>query len=227
MPAFGASKAPSAAAATFDEIFDRMPAPKDLAQVRVENGGVQPIPLEAATQVERTATSQNSADKGNVQINAGGDVRQAQTLVINDVTQQQVVDVTAVTRHVNYLVVLRFFMQRFHVLHFEPIVDAIPHPAEKALNYANGRVGYVRRNFAGKAAGFLRRTFQLDPVVRGFCINRGQNTRIIQHVVEQSATMRQVRANRSDASLAKVNAQNSRYLAKCHLGFKALLHDRT
>ena len=112
-------------------------------QIRAEHGRVQAIATKAAAQEKGAAATKNAADQGNIEINSGRHMRQAQPLVIDDVTQQQIVEVTPMARHIDNLLVAGNGMQTFGVLEFDTVVDPMPDPCQEALDGPYRRVRNV------------------------------------------------------------------------------------
>src|SRR5690606_4180757 len=127
----------SAASPTFHEILDGVATGQYLVQVRVENRGVEPVPPEAPPQEKGSAPPQDRTDYRHVQVDAGGRVRNAQTLVIHDIAQQQVVDVAPVTGHVHHLVPLGRLVKRLDVVQHDAVVDPVPKPAQEVVDQAD------------------------------------------------------------------------------------------
>ena len=147
MPVFGCSSRPGAAAAAFDEVLDGMAARHDGGEVVHEHDGVQRAAAEAAANEERAALAQEAPDHRQVQIDAGGDVRNGVALPEDRVRQQQVVHVAAMAGHVDDLVILRELLERLDVLEHHAVVEPVPQPREHELHEAHERVRIVRGDF--------------------------------------------------------------------------------
>ena len=102
-----------------------------------------------------------------------------------------------------------FFMQAIDVLQLDSIVNFVPDPAQKTLNNPYGWIGNVRRNFVRIFAGFLRRSFPLDPAVSRFSFNYRTNVWIVKHIVQKRSSVGQIRPDSRRPALAKVNPENS------------------
>ena len=114
--------ATTAAAAAFHEIFDGKAARCNGVQIFAEHGGIQRVVTEAATHEEGAPASQNGTDNGQVQIDAGGNVRRHQAIAKHHEGQQQVIDVAAVAGHVNNFVIAGHLGQVVHVVQTNPAV---------------------------------------------------------------------------------------------------------
>ena len=166
-----------------------MSADQYLPKVGTENRRVQAIAFESPAQIKGTAAAQDCADYRHIEIDAGGDVRQAQPLVVDDVTQQQVIEMTPVAGHVYDFVVAGYVMQPVDMRQLNSIVNPVPHPTEKTLHDPDRRIGYMRCNFLGVLARFLRGPFPLGAAVAGFCIDRGAHAGIMHHHIHQRAAV--------------------------------------
>ena len=195
-------------------------------QICLENCGIQPVALETATQEERAATPQYRADDRHVEIDAGSDVRDAQTLAVNDVAEQQVVEVTAMARHVNDTAVACEIVQAVHVRKLNTVVDLVPHPAQESRHQPDRLVRLVGRNLMCIFPRFLRGAFELHAAVTGLRLDNLPHRRIEHDLVHERASMRKVGAHRRGTPLAEVDAEDTGHLAIRNRGIEAVLHDR-
>ena len=101
-----------------------------LIDIGVEDRRIQMITFERAPQEEGTATAKNATDNRHVQINAGGNMRQMQPILIGDVAQQQVVNVATMTRDVNDFLFFRNVVQALHVIDLNTVIYSIPEPSQ-------------------------------------------------------------------------------------------------
>ncbi len=124
--AFRLQQPPRAAAAALDEVFDRIAACEQLVQVSVEYRRVQAVAAEAPPQEKRAAAPQDAADDGQVQIDTGRDVRQLQALLVTNVAQEKVIEVTAVTGRIHDDLFFREIAQLLDMIQFDAIVNLVP-----------------------------------------------------------------------------------------------------
>ena len=80
--------------------------------------------------------------------------------MVNDVTQQQIVEVTPVARHVDDFVITGNVVQAIDVTQFNAIVNTIPYPAEKTFHNPDGRIGNVCRDLLCILACFVGCAFE-------------------------------------------------------------------
>ena len=100
-------------------------------EIGIENCRVKPVAPEASSQVESPASTKNRADDRHVQIDTGSRVRKAQSLIVNDICQQHVIEMAPVAWHVNDLLVSRNVVKSFDVTKVNAVVYPIPKPAKK------------------------------------------------------------------------------------------------
>ena len=155
-----------------------MAAHQNLAQICIKDRRIQAIAFETSTQIKRTTPSQDGTDKRHIQIQARGNVRQAQALLIDDVTQQQVVEVTTMTRHVNNFVVPGHLVQLINMLQFDSVVNSVPYPTQKSFDDTDCGIGNMCGNFLCISARFLRGLFEFDAAVPRLGIDRYLHVRI-------------------------------------------------
>src|ERR1700736_881669 len=103
-----------------------MPARHDGSEVLHEDDGVQRISTEATTDEECASLAQKPSDDREIQVDAGGYVRNCISVHIDRIRQQQVVHVAAVARNINDFVALRGLLQRFNVTKHDSVVESIP-----------------------------------------------------------------------------------------------------
>src|SRR6185437_7661344 len=80
-----------AAAAAFDEILDGVAARHDGGQVFHEDDGVEAVAAEFAADEEGAAHAQQPADDGEIEVDAGGNVRYRIAVDVDDVREQQII----------------------------------------------------------------------------------------------------------------------------------------
>ena len=179
---------PGARTAALHEILHAVAAAKHLIHVLREHRRIHAIAGESAPHEERPAAAQHAAHQRQVEIVAGGDVRQHQSLVVQDVGKQQVVDVRAVARRVDQRVGLRHGAHMLHAADAHAFVHAMPKPSEQPIQKPHGRVGHVRgdgeRGFAGAARQLLARLR-----VRAFGGDGGGHRRAAQNLRHQGAAV--------------------------------------
>ena len=110
------------------------------------------LPRETAADEERAALAQEAAHHRDVEVDAGGDVRQRESLVVDDVRHQQVVHVAAMAGHVDHLIALRHLLERAGVVDLHAVVDAVPHAAQQFLGELHERVRVVSGDLEGVLA---------------------------------------------------------------------------
>ena len=122
----GCQHAAAAAASAFDEILDRKAARQHQMQVFVEDRCVQWLTLEAPAQEEGATPAQQRTDERQIEIGTGCDMRWCQPLADDQVGQQEVVDVTAVTGDVDDLVARGDLRDDVEMVELDPLVQASP-----------------------------------------------------------------------------------------------------
>ena len=202
-----AEQAPGAAAAALDEVFDRMAAREDRAEVAREDRGVRGVAAEAAAEEKRAATAQERADDGHVEVDTGRDVRHRVALVIDDVRQQEVVHVAAVAGHVDDFAAFVDRFQAREIGELDAVVEAVPEPSQQAGHQHDEPVRIVRRDLVGIAARDLQRLATRELLLRHVLADRVAHGFRAQHVRNDRATVRQVRADRRGALVAELHAQ--------------------
>ncbi len=130
-------QAAGAAAAAFDEVLDGMAPRHDGREVLHEDDGVEAVAAEFAANEEGAAHAQQPADDGQIQIDAGRDVRHGIAVDVDDVGQQQIVHVAAVARHVDDLVALRGALESLQMPDRDAVIEAIPQPGQQTLEESN------------------------------------------------------------------------------------------
>src|SRR6185312_12427302 len=143
----GLQQTAGAAAAAFDEVLDGMAPRHDGGEVLHEDDGIEAIAAELAADEKGAPHAQQPANDGNVEVDAGGDVRHRIAVDVNDIRQQQVVHVAAVTGHVDDLVALRYALEGLQMSDRDPVIKAIPEPGQQTLEEADESMRVVRGNF--------------------------------------------------------------------------------
>jgi hypothetical protein len=130
-----------------------VPARHDGREVFHEHHGVKRVARETAPDEEGAALAQEAPHHRDVEVDARGDVRDRVTLVIDDVRQQHVVHVAAMTGHVHHFVAtVGDFLERGRVVELHAVVDAVPHPAQQLFGDLHERVRIVSRDLEGVLA---------------------------------------------------------------------------
>ena len=120
---------------------------------------------------------------------------------------------TPVTGDIDDLLLVGHLVQLVHVVQLDAVVDLLPEPAQQAHQDANRRVGDVGRNLERVLARLAPRDFLLANIVAGLGPDRAANAGRSQHLVDERSAVREVRADRRNATLPKVHAQDTRDLA--------------
>ena len=113
--------------------------------------------------------------------------------MVNDVTQQQIVEMTPVARHVDDFVITCNVVQAIDVTQFNSVVNTIPYPAEKTFHNPDGRIGNVRRDFLGVFAGLVCCPFQFGAAVTRFGFDGSAHAGIVQHNIDKRPAVREIR----------------------------------
>ena len=224
--AFRLQQPPGAAAPALDEVLHRVALAQHLLHIGIEYSCVEPITLETAPQEKRTTPTQDATDDRQVEIDARCDVREMQTLRIRYVSQQQIVDMTAVTGRIDNLFVLGDFVELLHMVNLDTIVDLAPQPSQQALQHANGRVGNIGSDFERIFFCLAPGHFLFAIVIAAFGQDCLPHRRRPQYVADQGAAMGQIRPDSRNPAFAEVRAQDARHLAISNLEFVALGTDR-
>ena len=121
-------EAPCAAAGPLDKVLDGGTVGQNPAELFVEYCGVKLLGTKASAQIECSALADKSAENREVHIVSGGYMGRQQSVLINEVGNQQVVDVTAMTGYVDDFVIRRQFLEFRKRLEFHTIVNPFPEP---------------------------------------------------------------------------------------------------
>src|SRR5690606_41015800 len=117
----------------------------------------QLVAAKAATHEEGTATAQNAADHRHVEIDAGSDVRRGQTAADQQVGQQQIVDMAAMTGHIDDFIAAGDVLHVFQIVDLDAVIQLVPEPGQDDFQKADDAVGEVRGDLVGIAGGTLDR----------------------------------------------------------------------
>ena len=98
-------------------------------QVLIENSSVQQVFTERASHEKCAPTPQESSYDGQVQIFTGGDMGWCESIVIEHIGKQQVVNMTPVTWDVDDLVSTANASKGIDMMDIDAIVDVVPQPA--------------------------------------------------------------------------------------------------
>ncbi len=178
-------------------------------QVLVEHRGVQRVALERAAHEEGTATTQQVTHQWHVEVDARGHVRWCQAVAEQQVRQQQVVDMAAVARHIDYFVAGCDALHLLDMVDLDAVVDLVPEPAQHHFEEADRGVGVVRGNLVAIAQGLgfglgQRQVFALRLIDDGLA-HLGR----VDQAFDQVATVRDVRADDGGLQVAKVHAHQA------------------
>ena len=183
-------------------------------EIGIEDRGIEPVALETASQVKSAAAPQDGADERNIEVDAGGHVRDRQAFLVDDVTQEQVIDVAAMAGDVDDFLVLGDIVQPADIVEFDAVVDPVPEPAQETHRDTNRRVRYVRRDLHQVVVRLaLGRLEFAGSSVAGLGLDGALHTRRAQYVIDENAPVRQIGADRGDAPLPKMHSQDARHLA--------------
>ncbi len=108
------------------------------------------VAAEAAANEERAALAQEAADDRQIQVDAGGDVRDGIAVHVDRVRQQQVVHVAAMAGNVDDLVPFGGLLQRLDVTKHNAVVKAVPQPRQRRFHEADEGVRIVGGDFLGE-----------------------------------------------------------------------------
>src|SRR6185312_1278366 len=139
-------QAAGAAAAAFDEILDGVPPRHDGSDVFHEDDGVEAVAAELAANEEGAAHAQQPADDGEVEVDACRNVRHEIAVDVDDVRQQQIIHMTAMTGHIDDLVALRGAFEGLQVSDGDAVIEAIPEPGQQTFQEPDEGMRVVRGN---------------------------------------------------------------------------------
>ncbi|KPX95199.1 Unknown protein sequence [Pseudomonas meliae] len=206
---FGLQHSPGPRATAFDKVFDRETLDEQRVQVLGENRCIQRVTLECAAHEKRPATAQQAADDRHVQVDAGSDVRRREPVAKQQIGQQQVIDMAAVTRDVNDFMPWRHFLHAFDVADFDAVVNLVPEPAEDDFHEADNGIGIVRGDLVAVAQRPGPCLVLGDVLPFGFFDDRLLDQRLVQQPFDHGAPVRNVRADDRAFQVAKVHAQQT------------------
>ena len=186
---FGRKQSAGPAATAFHEILHGMPTFQNLVKVRIEDRGIKSIALEASSQKERTASPQYRPDDRDIQVNACRCVRNTKALLVDDVCQQQVVEMTPVAGYVDDFLVSGDFVKALDVIENDAVVHPVPKPTKKSPNHCNCRIRNVRSDFLSILACLVRPAFQQRTVISTFRLDDASNPRVHQHLIDERAAV--------------------------------------
>ncbi len=126
MPVFGCSSRPVRLRPPSMKYSIEWPRAMMAARYFDEHHGVERVAAEAAADEECAALAQEPPDDRQVQVDAGGDVRDRKAVLVDRVRQQQVVHVAAVAGHVDDFVALGHLAERVDVRELDAVVEAVP-----------------------------------------------------------------------------------------------------
>ncbi len=186
---FGHKQPAGPAATTFHKILHGMPAFQNLVEVSIEYRSIKSVALEASSQKERTASPKYRSDDRDIQVNASRHVRNTKALFVDDVSQQQVVEMTPVAGYVDDFLVSGDFMKALDVIENDAVVHPVPEPTEKSRNHCNSWIGNVRGNFLSILACLVRPAFQQRAVISTFRLDDASNLRAHQHLINERSAV--------------------------------------
>ncbi|SVK50300.1 Uncharacterised protein [Acinetobacter baumannii] len=208
---FRFQQTPGAGTAAFHEVFHRVTAGEQLAEVFAEHRRVKLVALEGAADEERAQATEDRAGRPEVEVDARGDVRRHQALVIQHVGQQQIVHVAAVAGHVDDLVaVLRQLAHALGVGDVDALIQPVPGPAQHAIGQTHGFVGEVGGDLFHQRDGILLGLLVRDLLAARFVLDRFFDRFGRQQLVEQILTGRQAWAYCGQALTREVHARHAR-----------------
>ena len=177
--------------------------------VFVEHGGVERVVTEAPTHEERAAASQDGANNRHVQVDAGGNVRGHQPVLIEHVGQQQVINMGAMAGNIHHGIVLGFFLGNADVVDSDAVVDTIPQPRQHHFQEAYGHDGHAGSDLVRIFVRLGAHLFRGDVILSG-SFPDGFLDRLGPHQsTHQGAAVRQVRAEHGLAHPAEMGTENA------------------
>ncbi|MNZ25323.1 hypothetical protein D3C78_424880 [compost metagenome] len=201
--------APGARTSALDEVLHREAAAEQGVQVFVEHCGVERVALEGAAHEEGAATAQQAADHRHVEVDPGGDVRRRQAVAEQQVGQQQVVDVAAVTGHVDDFVALGDFLHALDMVDLDAFVQLVPEPGQHHFEKADGGVGEVRGDLVAVPQCLGLGGGQADLLALGFLDDGLAHLGRAQQALDQVAAVGKVGADDRGLLVAEVHAQDA------------------
>ena len=205
----GLQHASGTRATALDEVFHRKSTAEQGVQVLVEHRGIERVALERTAHEEGAATTQQAADHRHVEVDARSDVRRRQAVAEQQIGKQQVVDMTAVARHVDDFVALHRLLQRLQVIDADAVVDLVPEPGQHHLEKAHGRVGVVRGDLVAVAQRPRFGLFQRNAFALGLVPDCLTHLRAVYQAFDQVATVRQVGADHRRFLIAEMHPQHA------------------
>src|SRR3984893_11069025 len=212
-----------AAAPAFDEILERMAARHHETQVLGEYHGIQRIALEAAAQEECPALAQETPDHGHVEIRARGDVRDRESLAVDDVRQQQVIHVAAMAGHINDLGSVGDVAQVFDMLELDAVVQRIPQAAQCHGHEGDEGLRIIGGDFARILARQQQCLASLYLAHLHFFAHRLADGLGLQDLQHHGAPMRKIRADARGALRTQHHTQRTQHPAYAALLSQSLV----
>ena len=220
--ALGRQQATGARTPAFDEVFDGDAAVDQHGDVLAEYGRVQRVRLETAAQEEGATATQDRPDHRQVEVVARGDMRRHDVVLVEQVAQQQVVDVAAVTGHVDNFVARGDVAQRVEMVHLDAVVELVPQRLQQERQRAHHRMRVV----GGDLARHLARPAADLGFVHAFLArlvgNAAADGLVVEQAVDQRAPMREVGTDDGRADASEMGAQHAGDLAHRALRRQAL-----
>ena len=202
-------KPPRSTASAFDEVLHGKAIREDAIEVFLEDGRVERVVAKATTHEEGAGATQQRADHRNVQVLAGGNVRQHETVVEEHIAHQQVVHVAAMTRYVDQRVIASDLLDRLDSAEIDAVVQLRPEPGQQNVEETDRGKRQIGGDVLCVSAGFSecrRGRHTLAIRMRG---RRAPHVPGCDNPVHQGAAMRKVRTYQRFSRLAKVCAQQA------------------
>ena len=158
-------------------------------QVLLEYRGIQLVAAEAAAHEEGTAAAQDTADDRHVQVDASGDMRRSQTVVYQQIGQQQVIDMAAVAGDVDDLLAPRDILHVGQIIDLDTVVQFVPEPGQHHFQKADDGVGEVRGYLVGIARRAVAGPLDADVLLRRFLFNGSAHQRTVHQSLEQGVAV--------------------------------------
>ena len=115
------------------------------------------LPAEAAAHEEPAALAQEPPDHRQVEVDAGGHVRNRKAVLVDRVGEQQVVHVAAMAGHVDDFVAVGDLAERLDVRELDAVVEPVPHPRQEQRHDGHEAVRIVGGDLIDAAARLEQR----------------------------------------------------------------------
>ena len=168
---------------------------------------VERVAAEAAADEERAGLAQVAADDRNVEVDAGGDVRDRKALLVDGVREQHVVDMAAVAGNIDDFVARRDLAQRLRVAELDAVVDPRPQAREDTLAQEHEGVRVIGSDLLEQRARVSQDPGGAGSSCPAAPAPRGAHCAGAQHLGHDRAPVRQIRTDMGGARLGKLCLQ--------------------